>query len=523
MPPQGWAVSMPAEPEGEGLGSVATKPAVRAGVGTHFLRYGTANILVMLAGLISFPLLTRLLDNTQYGILGYYETWVVIAISLGKLGAQHAILRFYPHNADPERHARFATNLFVLPMLVSTSLWLVGIAILAGISGFGGISFSPVLWLAVLAIPLMVFTSMVQMILRAGERSDLLSIISVVWRWLELVLMVGAVALLERSAIAAYGGKVLAAVLVILFYLKWVRQNLRFSREHVDFGEFRQALAYGMPLAVNEIAAMVLVLIDRVMLKAMLDDYAIVGIYTIGYSLAIQVSILMHVPLSSSFIPVANRTFETRGAAEVRAVKRRVLLPVTYLAVGVAVAIWSVGSDVIPAISGPDKAASGPVFAWIGTMYALYPILDISGYGLLLHKRSKTLLVMTISAATLNIVLNLFLIPVHGMMGAVYATGVSYAFLGSAICLLCPRELRQFPSARTLIIALGSAALFMVVLGSVDLSRWDSPWLRLFAAGALWVACFVIPVLALDHSLRKLLLDWGRGKRGKAIPPAGSA
>ena len=516
-------MSIPPEPDGEGLGPAATKPAERAGVGTHFLRYGTANILVMLAGFISFPLLTRLLDNTQYGILGYYETWVVIAISLAKLGAQHAILRFYPHDGDPARHARFATNLFMLPMLASTGLWLVGVAVFAAVSWFGGVTFSPVLWLAVLAIPLMVFTSMVQMVLRAGERSDLLSIISVAWRWLELVMMVGAVVLLERSALAAYGGKVLAAILVILFYLKWVRQNLRFSREHVDSGEFRRALAYGMPLVVNEVAVMVLVLIDRVMLKSMLDDYAIVGVYTIGYALAIQVSMLMHAPLSSSFIPVANRTFETEGEAEVRAMKRRVLLPVTYVSVGAAVAIWSVGSDVIVAISGADKAGSGPVFAWVGAMYAIYPILDICGYGLLLHKRSMTLLALTICAATLNICLNLFLIPAQGMMGAVYSTAVSYAFLGVATCLLCPRELRQFPPARTLLVAFGAAALFLVVLGVVDLSRLHSPWLRLFAAGALWVICFVVPALALDGALRRMLIDWKDSRRGgHGAQPAGT-
>lgn len=516
-------MSVPVEPDGDGLAPTLGKPASRAGVGTHFLRYGSANVLVMLAGFISFPVLTRLLDNTQYGILGYYETWVVIAISLAKLGAQHAILRFYPHDDGHAGNARFSTNLFLLPMLVSTGLWAIAIAVLAGLSGFGGMSFSPMLWCAALAIPLTVFANMVQMVLRAGERSDLLSVMSVVWRWLELVAMVAAVALLERSALAAYGGKLLAAVLVIAFYVNWVRRNLVFSRAHVDFKEFRAALAYGMPLAVNEIAVMVLVLIDRVMLKSMMDDYAVVGIYTIGYALAIQVSVLMHAPLSASFIPVANRTYKSEGADAVRAVKRGVLLPVTYLAVGVAVAIWSVGSDVIPAISGPDKAASGPVFAWIGTMYALYPILDISGYGLLLHKRSMTLLTLTISAATLNILLNLFLIPAYGMMGAVYATGVCYAFLGAAICLLCPRELRQFPSATTLVIAFGAAALFLVVLGAVDLSRLDSRWLRLFAAGGLWVACFVIPVLVMDRSLRQLLLDRRKHRKGKATPPAGPA
>ena len=95
----------------------AAKPVSKVGVGTHYLRYGSANVLVMIAGFISFPVLTRMLDNTEYGILGYYETWVMMAVALAKLGAQHAIIRFYPFGGDHARHLRFSTNLFLLPML----------------------------------------------------------------------------------------------------------------------------------------------------------------------------------------------------------------------------------------------------------------------------------------------------------------------------------------------------------------------------------------------------------------------
>ena len=74
--------------------------AKKPGFATHYLRYSTGNVLVILAGLVSFPILTRLLDNTQYGILNYYDSWVLMAVAFGKLGAQHAIMRFYPHGGD---------------------------------------------------------------------------------------------------------------------------------------------------------------------------------------------------------------------------------------------------------------------------------------------------------------------------------------------------------------------------------------------------------------------------------------
>src|SRR5690606_11746027 len=453
-------------------------PVRNVGIGTHYLRYSTANALVLLAGVVSFPLLTRLLDNTQYGILGYYETWALMAVAVAKLGAQHAIIRFYPHGGDLARLEKFSTNLLLLPMLASLLLWLVAVAVLGSIAWFGGVAFSPVMWCAVLAVPLMVFASLVQMTLRASEMSGLLTVTRVVARWLELVLMLGAVVLIERSALAAYGGRILAAIVVLAFYARWVHKTLQFSRGAVDPGQFREALAYGLPLVANEIAAIMLISIDRVMLKAMLGDYAAVGIYTIGYSLAIQVSVFMAASLSESFIPVANRLYETGGAEQVKALKRRILLPMTYASLGIAVAIATSGSELLRAVSGPDKAASGPVFAWIGTMYALYPLVDISAYGLLLHKRTMTVLRITFAAAVINIVLNLFMIPAIGMMGAVYATGISYAFMAVAVLLSCPRALLLLPDARSLLTAGFAALLFLVVLKASGLFGLRSEWPR---------------------------------------------
>ena len=294
--------------------------------------------------------------------------------------------------------------------------------------------------------------------------------------------------LLERTALAAYGGRILAAVLIAAFYLRWIRRNLSFSRAAVDFGEFGDALRYGMPLVLNEIAGVALISIDR----------------------------FMSASLSESFVPVANRLYETGGAAQVQSMKQRILLPLTYVSLGVAVAVWTIGSDALHAISGSDKYASGPVFAWIGTLYALYPLADICGYGLLLRKRTVTVLNLTIAATAVNVALNLYLIPRYSYMGAVYATSVAYALLGISICVLCPRELFRLPDTRSLATAGGAAAVFLVVVHQTGLFGLGLGWPRLFGAGALWALLYLLPVLLLDGRLRAMLLAWYRARRGPA-------
>ena len=150
----------------------------------------------------------------------------------------------------------------------------------------------------------------------------------------------------------------------------------------------------------------------------------------------------------------------------------------------------------------PDKAASAPVFVMLGINYALFPLLDLGGYGLLLQKRSLLILVLTVGAALLNIALNFALIPWLGVMGAVYATFISYAALGIAHCIACPRHLLRLPDLRATLTALGLAVLLVAVARGTDLFGIASHWWRMAAMAALAVVLYVVPALVLDPRLR---------------------
>lgn len=485
--------------------------ARRPGVGVHYLRYSAGSLLVMIAGFVSFPILTRLLDNTQYGIMGYFNTWVLAAIALAKLGGQHAIVRFYPHDGDPKTYAHFSTNFVVLPMALSFTLWAtVALGLLAWQwSGRG--SFSLVFWCVVLLTPVLVMGSFVQMVARAAERSGLVMATRVLGRYLELALVIAFVILIERSALAVFEGRLAAGAVLLAYFVYWSTRNLTFSRRQIDLAACGVALMYGLPLMVNEFMAMALSAADRVLIKELTGEYAQVGIYTIGYALAHQINLFMNSALFEAFVPVANRVYGTDGEAAVRDLKGRMLLPIVYASVGIAAMVLAIGQEAIVALAGPDKASSGAVFVVVGTVMALYPVFDIAGYGLLLKKRSGMVLLITVGATVINIGANLMLIPRYGYMGAAYATLVSYAALWLANFACCPRGLRRLPDARTAATAVGAAALLLGVIRGTGLFGVDGAWPRVFVGGALFLALYALPVWLLDSRLRAVLPRFRRG------------
>lgn len=481
------------------------KARPRPDITTHYLRYSVSNGVVMLLGFISFPILTRFLDNTQFGILRYYETLMLLGVALIKFGTPHAIVRFYPYDGDARRMRDFGTNMVLLPLVLSGSTWMLcaaGLLLWAWASGSG---FLPLFWCAVVMVPMLAATNIVQMVIRASERSDILMATRVIARMLELVLVLGAVILVQQSALAVYGGKIIAAALLLAWLAHWMYRNVRVSRDSVDLGAFRSGLVYGFPLMATELAFSVLANLDRVLLKHLTGDFAVVGIYAIGYSLAMQLNVFISATLSEAFTPVVMRAYETGGSTAVRALKERVLLPMTYAVMAIIAMLLVSGQDLLVALSGPDKAASGEVFIVVGITMSTYALFAIANYGLQLKKRTMQVLTITLGAALLNIALNFFLIPRMGYMGAAWATAVAYGALCIAQFAVCPTGLAKLPELRSMIVSLAcAAALVAVALGS-DLFAVQGTWMRLLVAGGLFVVLYALPVLVLDPKLRGMM------------------
>lgn len=484
----------------------------KPGLATHYLRYSTSNALAILASLVSFPILTRLLDTTQYGILGYFDTWVLMAVAVGKLGAQHAILRFYPH-ADEGQLPSFTTNIFYVPLLLSMLLWILAASGMIVFDVVDGVRQSAVFWMALATIPVTVFINQAMTMLRAMEQSGKIVLLRIMWRWVELALMLAAVAFIQRSAVAAYAGKLATALLVLVWFLWWARRHLVFEPASLSPSYVREGLVYGLPLVANEIVAVAMISLDRLMLKGMLQDFAAVGVYSIGMSLAMQVNVFTNGAVFEAFTPMANRLFLTQGAESVRELKARMLMPMTYAACGAAVLLGCFGTDIIIALSGADKAAAGPVLGVAGIIFALQPLLLVAGYGLLLERRSTKILGLMCAALAVNGVLNYLWIPAYGVMGSVYATAVSSFVLGAAHCVFVPRSLLRFPDIRTVAISLLASASAAALAWMLAREGLGQGWPRLIVGGASVGACYAIVVLALDSRQRDQLRQWLSSRR----------
>jgi O-antigen/teichoic acid export membrane protein len=225
-------------------------------------------------------------------------------------------------------------------------------------------------------------------------------------------------------------------------------------------------LSFGLPMMLTELTSVLFAFADRILLRSLAGGFTEVGIYTIGFGLAMAVTTVLGQTLNEAFTPTAIRLYGSRGAPAVVELKRD-MLDLWVLVVALATTLLlCVGHEFMIILAGPDKAASAPVFVAIAIALCWHSLFTVAQYGLLLEQRASRFFLVTLSAAIVNIVLNVPMIMAWGVTGAVTATVTSYAYLAAVQMWQCPADLRYLPGARRMTgAALFAPAMYLLLSG----------------------------------------------------------
>ena len=252
-------------------------------------------------------------------------------------------------------------------------------------------------------------------------------------------------------------GAVLPAVVVYGRYWGGAQWQL-FDRETA-----KQVLIYGMPLAVTFMLGLVVSSSDRFLLGFYMGADA-AGQYAVGYDLAQQTIGLLMVVVNLAAAPLVIKALE--GFGEEAARQRLVGNAVGLCVIGfpAAAGMIMVGPNISEVFLGEKfRMSAAMLIPWVavgallGGLKAFY--FDLSFQ---LGKRTQQQVVVVLIAAVVNVVLNMWWIPLFGLLGAAYATVVAYG-LALYLSWLLGRRIFPLPLPFDQIAKIVMATLGMVV------------------------------------------------------------
>jgi O-antigen/teichoic acid export membrane protein len=185
------------------------------------------------------------------------------------------------------------------------------------------------------------------------------------------------------------------------------------------------ALAFGLPMIPHALAHWGLSLSDRAILGAFLQS-ADVGVYYVAYQFGLPISVIA-IALTQAVQPLyaeASIT-EHRDAELARAASHQALVA-AFLTMAVAV----LGPPAVHAFLPSEYAPAASFVPWIALGHGLFALYFIPMNAItVLSGRNRWVWVVTVTAALVNVGLNLLLVPRIGATAAAINTAVGYAIL----------------------------------------------------------------------------------------------
>ena len=189
--------------------------------------------------------------------------------------------------------------------------------------------------------------------------------------------------------------------------------------------EAKKMLRFGLPLIPANLSVFVFNSIDRYFLNYFSTLHE-VGLYSLGYRFGTIITILLASPIALIW-PVMFLSVKDHSNAKTFYV--RAVTYITFLSLLMFLGLSLLSKEVIHIFSNKEYWDAYKVIPIIVLAYTLWTLPKITNVAMTLKRKTKATAIIFFLGAVINIGLNFALIPKYGMMGAAYATFITYALM----------------------------------------------------------------------------------------------
>jgi len=223
----------------------------------------------------------------------------------------------------------------------------------------------------------------------------------------------------------------------------------------------RKLLIYGTPLAASFFLDEVANLSDRYMLAWLVDE-AEAGKYAVGYDLAGNTVMMIMNAINLAAYPMIVKLLDTKGKEAALEYFNTYVILLLSISIPAVVGLSLVGPGLVSLVIGDDYqpavilvlpwVASAIFFMGLGAFYVHLPFQ--------LGNKNGGIFKIGVYTALINLILNFWLIPKMGMLGAAVATLLSF-MLSTALGVYYARGVFPLPFPAREVVKIVIAAVFM--------------------------------------------------------------
>ncbi len=401
--------------------------------------YLLGNLFNLIGGVISFPILTRILTINDYGIMSLISSTIIFVTAIAKFGLNKGVARFYYEFKSKDEKTFFSTFFFGGVFLAVAVFFVYICALFIIFSYTKNVVIRNLFFFTSGLILIRALQTIFLSFINGEQHSKLYSWVSVLQKYFSIFMSILLAYFFVNRIWGYYSGLIVSELLVLIYLTIIYSKRISMNSFNADF--FLKALKYGVPLIAFEFAGILLTFGDRYVLQYYLGTES-VGIYSAGYNISTYFSQLIIMPLVLTIYPMYMELWTNKGEKATKAFLSSMLKYFQILTIFLMLIMVLGAKDVVILLASKKFL----------TAYTIIPIIlfgilingagNILGAGLYIKKRTKIFTFVVVMSGVINLALNFAFIPLMGILGAAWATLLAYLFSTILLTILSFKQVK---------------------------------------------------------------------------------
>lgn len=389
----------------------------------HFVFIGSSTFFNMLLGLLTTPIITRLVDPIDYGKWSVFTMYSGIALMVLCLGLDQSLIRYYYEQDNLKYKRALLFKCVRLPVLISFAASGVMISLVwSGLLHFEFDVLITSLLCAYTIIQLLYRFSL--LLVRLAYKSKLYSLLNILNKLIYVIVALPLVLLIKQEYL------LLLVIATIVAGFCCMVTSILAQRDHWSFMRCdpnactisdKELCKYGYPFILANGITTVFQAIGKFALNHYCS-YTEVGIYASTMTL-VHIFAIIQTTFNTLWFPMATEHYTKNKEDRTFYQKGNQVITVLMMFLGISLIFCK---DVFALLMGEKYRQAAYIMPFLIFQPIMYTISETTGMGISLMKKSKMQIVVALTACITSIILNVLLVPRLGCEGAAIATGVSY-------------------------------------------------------------------------------------------------
>jgi O-antigen/teichoic acid export membrane protein len=381
----------------------------------HSANYLSATVATKAIGFISVPIFTRLLTQSDYGLIAIFTAYVGIFTIILSLDSYTAVGRYYYEKKDD--FDEFIGTTLVLVTVIFGFAVLIYLSLYDQIASLMQLPGLLVIYLVFVCYFSIIYNIYYQILVPQKKSKEAASI-SVVRGYSMFAVGALFVYLLKDNRYMGYIWAILLVDLVFSSY--FVARISKLSKLSFNFQHIKYIASFSIPLLPYHLSSIILAQFDRIMVSDIIDT-ASAGLYSLGYTIGSLLLIVIS-STQTAVIPDFFKFLNNKEYSRLDLLVRRVFSIVAVAALG----LIFFAREIVSVLADEKFHPGLAVVPVVVVGYLFYEMFSVYGRYIGYTKKTVYSSAVAITAGVSNIALNALFIPVYGYIAAAYTTVISY-------------------------------------------------------------------------------------------------